>query len=81
MDLGLTGKVAIVGGSGRGLGKACAMALAREGVKVTICSRNEQSLRQSVVQMRKNFCTEALAVVCDLTKYDDIKRLVNDIMT
>ena len=43
MDLGLKDKVAIVGGYSRGLGKACAMALAREGVKVAICARNEQT--------------------------------------
>jgi 3-oxoacyl-[acyl-carrier protein] reductase len=78
MDLGLKDKVAIVGGSSRGLGKACAMALAREGVKVTLCARNEQDLRRSVEKIRKDFGTEALAVVCDLTKYEDIKRLVDE---
>ncbi|MCZ6833103.1 MAG: SDR family NAD(P)-dependent oxidoreductase, partial [Acidobacteria bacterium] len=40
MDLGLTGKVALVGGSSRGLGYACARELATEGAKVSLCSRD-----------------------------------------
>ena len=39
MDLGLNGKVAIIGGASKGLGRACAQVLAEEGAKVAICSR------------------------------------------
>ena len=39
MDLGLQGKVAIVTGGSKGIGKATALALAQEGVDVTICAR------------------------------------------
>jgi 3-oxoacyl-[acyl-carrier protein] reductase len=77
MNLGLKGKVAIVGGSSKGLGKACAMALAREGVKVAICSRGEKELHQTAEDIRKAYGTEVLAVTADLTKYQDIKRLVS----
>ena len=45
MDLGLKGRVAVVGGGSRGLGKACALSLAREGANVAICSRGVESLK------------------------------------
>ena len=44
MDLGLEGKKAIVCASSRGLGKACAISLAKEGVHVVINGRNEETL-------------------------------------
>ena len=44
MELGLTGKAAIVGGSSRGIGKAIALALAQEGCDVAICARSEEAL-------------------------------------
>ena len=41
MDLGIKDKVAIVGASSKGLGKAVALGLAREGVKLTLCARGK----------------------------------------
>lgn len=73
MDLGLNGKVAIVGGSSSGLGKACAVALAQEGAKVTICARNEQKLNRTAEEIRGNCGVEVLPVVSDLTRYEDIR--------
>ena len=49
MDLGLSQKVAIVCAASKGLGRASAMALAREGVNVVICARNEQELNEAAV--------------------------------
>ena len=43
MDLGLKDKVAVVGASSKGLGKAIALGLAEEGAKVTICARDEDT--------------------------------------
>lgn len=77
MDLSLEGKVAIVGGSSSGLGKACAVALAQEGAKVAICARNEQKLSQTAEEIRRNCGAEVLPVASDLTQYRDIKRLVS----
>ena len=45
MDLGISGKSALLSGASRGLGKACAMALAREGVDVTIVARTPRPSR------------------------------------
>ncbi len=45
MDLGIKDKVALVTGGSRGLGRQSALSLAREGVKVAICARNEETLK------------------------------------
>lgn len=47
MDLGIQGKYAIVCASSRGLGRACAMSLAREGVNVTLNGRNKEALEEA----------------------------------
>ena len=78
MELGLKDRVAIIGGSSKGLGKACAMALSREGAKVTICARNKPELLQTVEEIKKSYGTEVLAVQCDLAKYEDIKLVVRE---
>ena len=44
MELGLTNKIAVVGASSKGLGRAIALGLAQEGAKVTICARNKDEL-------------------------------------
>ena len=44
MDLGIRGRKALLTGASRGLGKACAMALAQEGVDITILARTRETL-------------------------------------
>jgi len=53
MDLELTGKIAIVTGSTKGLGLACAAALLQEGCRVTICARGEEGIVAAVSQLRE----------------------------
>ena len=43
MDLGIKNKIALVTGSSRGIGKAAAISLAKEGAKVVICGRNQNT--------------------------------------
>ena len=76
MDLGLSQKVAIVCAASKGLGRACAMALAHEGVNVVICARNEQELNEAAVTIRAESGSRVLPIVCDLTREGDIERLV-----
>jgi 3-oxoacyl-[acyl-carrier protein] reductase len=52
MDLGISGKHALVCGASKGLGRGCAEALAREGVHVTLVARNAELLEQTVQQIR-----------------------------
>lgn len=67
MDLGITGKTAIVCASSKGLGRACAMALAAEGVNVIINGRNTDSLEKTAAEIRQNATATVKAVACDVT--------------
>ena len=80
MDLGLTGKVVLVAASSKGLGKATAMAFAREGARVVICARNKEALAQAEDEIRRHYPTEVLALDCDLTQVEEIKKLVEAVM-
>jgi 3-oxoacyl-[acyl-carrier protein] reductase len=51
MDLRLKGRVAMVAAASKGLGKACALALAEEGCRVSICSRNSETLAKAVAEI------------------------------
>ncbi len=51
MDLGLTGKVAMVTGASRGLGLAMAHALADEGMYLSVCARTQQTLTEAVAAL------------------------------
>ena len=53
MNLGIAGKNALVSGASRGLGKACALALAQEGVNVTIVARTPDILERTGVEIAK----------------------------
>jgi 3-oxoacyl-[acyl-carrier protein] reductase len=76
VDLGLHGRVAVVGASSKGLGKASALALAREGARITICARNEAQLEAAADEIRGETHSEVLAVPADLTKAEDIHGVV-----
>lgn len=76
MDLGIAGRVALVGASSKGLGYACAEALAREGARVVMCARGEADLRAAAARIAPQAATPPLAVPADLMREPDIERLV-----
>jgi 3-oxoacyl-[acyl-carrier protein] reductase len=76
MDLGLDGKVALVGASSKGLGKASALALAREGARVTICARRKGELEAAAEEIRRETDAEVLAVQADLASAEGIQSVV-----
>ena len=75
MDLGIAGKAALVTAASKGLGKAAAMALAAEGVRVAICARGEADLRATEAELLE-FGVDVLAVVADVTEPAAPARLV-----
>ena len=76
MDLGLKGRVAIVGGGSKGLGRACADSLAQEGADLVICSRNAGELDQAAAEIRAAAGVDVLAVPGDLSRLADIQNLI-----
>ena len=67
MDLGLKGKVAVVTGASRGLGKAIAMQLAAEGCRLVICARGEEVLSSAREEITQLYDVPVLAKATDLT--------------
>jgi len=80
MDLQLADKVAIVTGSSRGLGFACAAALAREGCRVTICARGADKLMEAEAELNRLATAPGriLAVVADVATAEGVDRLLSD---
>ena len=72
----LKNKTAVVTGAGKGLGKACAIALAEAGANLIIISRTKKDLIQ-VSKIIKKFKVKCKSYVCDITNYDEIKELIN----
>jgi 3-oxoacyl-[acyl-carrier protein] reductase len=70
VDLGIGGKRALVCGASRGLGKACALALAREGVDITMVARTRDVLERSAGEIAQATGAKVAAVVGDLTTND-----------
>lgn len=77
MELNIKGKTAIIGGSSKGLGKACAMALAREGVNVVLCARNETALLETQEEIR-SLGVQSLTFAVDMANAEDNQRVVRE---
>lgn len=78
MDLGIKDRVAIVAASSKGLGKASALGLAKEGVKLTICSRDKDALQKTADEIASQTGADVLAITCDVSKTDEIKNVVKE---
>jgi NAD(P)-dependent dehydrogenase (short-subunit alcohol dehydrogenase family) len=75
MDLGLNGKVAVITGGSQGIGRATAVAFAREGARVAICARGEDALNEAAKAVQ-NAGGEVLAEKADVTVPADIERFI-----
>ena len=76
MDLGLAGKVALVAAASKGIGRACARALAAEGARVAMCARSRDELERAAGAIRKETSAEVLAVPTDVRKAEEVSALV-----
>jgi NAD(P)-dependent dehydrogenase (short-subunit alcohol dehydrogenase family) len=74
----LTGKVALVTGGSKGLGKAMARGLAEAGADIGISSRHEDELRSALEEILKGTGRSGRFFVADMTKRDQVKRLARD---
>jgi 3-oxoacyl-[acyl-carrier protein] reductase len=77
MDLGLNGKVAMVAASSKGLGYGVARALARDGAKVSMCSRSALDITEAATRIADETGAETLCATCDLTAPDSIAAWVD----
>ncbi len=76
--MSLKNKIALVTGGGRGIGKAVALAYAREGANLAICARTASEVEQTAGEIR-GIGTECLGLVCDVSVEDSVATLVKDL--
>ena len=76
MDLLLRGKAAIVTGSSRGLGLACAKALAAEGCRVCVCARGAETLKSAAAEVQEVATSQVIFVVADLSSPEGAETVV-----
>src|SRR5687767_5548939 len=67
MDLGIRGRTALVCAASKGLGKGCAMALAREGVNVVITARGQEALEETAAEIASKYKVNVRTVAGDIT--------------
>ena len=79
MDLGLEGKVALVTGASKGIGKAAAMEFAREGCRLVISARGKEELKEAAEEIRQaRDSAEVLAVASDVTDSKDVENMITE---
>jgi 3-oxoacyl-[acyl-carrier protein] reductase len=76
METGLRGRVAMVSGASKGIGRAIARALAGEGARLSLAARSEPLLRELAAELENKHGTECLPCGADLTREADIQRWV-----
>jgi len=72
----LKNKTAVVTGAGKGLGRACAIALAEAGANLVIISRTKKDLEE-VSRKVKKLKAKCKSYVCDITEYNEVKNIIN----
>lgn len=77
MDYGLKGKIALVTAASKGLGRASALGLAREGCDLAICSRDSDSVEAAAAAIRQETGRRVLALTADVSRAADVDRVVN----
>lgn len=79
MDLGLRDKVAVVTAASRGLGKAAALELAREGARVAICARGE-TVHSAAREIESETGSRVMSIQADVSRGADVKRFIGAVL-
>ncbi|WP_380058481.1 SDR family oxidoreductase [Falsihalocynthiibacter sp. SS001] len=78
MDMGISGKKALVCASSKGLGKGCAEALAAEGVNLVLNARTEGPLQETAQHIRDTYGVDVVAVAADITSEEGRERVLKE---
>ena len=78
MDLGLKGRVALVGGASRGLGLACARRLAEEGAAIAICSRRPEAIDEAATRIAAETGADVLGIRADQSTAEGVERMLRE---
>lgn len=79
MELGLKGRVALVTGASKGIGKATAISFAKEGTKVVLLARTTADLNAVAAEIIAEYGVSVLPVACDITSPEDVNRAVETV--
>ena len=74
----LRGKVAIVTGASKGIGKSIAETFAREGCELTIVSRNLEEINAAASELKSTYGTNTLAMKCDVSNFSEVDKMVRN---
>jgi 3-oxoacyl-[acyl-carrier protein] reductase len=80
MDLRLDGKIALVAGGSRGIGRAAAHAFAAEGAKVVLCARNREDILAAASAIRESTHGHVLGIAADCTREQEVNELVEQVV-
>ncbi len=81
MDLQLTHKIAVITAASKGLGKAVALELSKEGAICVICSRDSNLLQHTANEIMSQTGNKVMPLPCDVTNADEINKLKDEVLT